>query len=68
MGETFTPEEITGLNDLRRRIANDGEYNEEELQTAFQLFRTKREEASQPKEKKTTTRAKKKDVDLSNLL
>lgn len=69
-GENFSTEEISHLNDLRRRIANGQEYSEEEVVVAIQLFAAKRAEALKmgaPSAKKSTGRKVTKTIDLDDL-
>lgn len=69
-GETFTLEELASLNDLRRRIANGHEYNEEEVSKAINLFQAKRAEALRAVEKPAKaakTSKSSKTIDLEDL-
>lgn len=69
MPEQYSVEEIADLNDLRRRIANGGEYTDDEVAKAISLFTRKRTEAAStapkaPKQKKTTVKT----IDLDDML
>lgn len=66
MPEQFTTEDLSQLNDLRRRIVNGESYTDEEVAQAIALFRQKRVEATQPKEKKKKTSVK--TISLDDLL
>jgi len=69
MPEAFTQEELVELNDLRRRIANGGEYTELELEKAISIFIEKRTQAASNSSAKTKeAKAKAVKVDLDDLL
>ena len=68
MPENFTPEELADLNDLRRRIANGGEYNETEVAEAIKLFMDKRAEAAKVDKPKKKAASKRTTIDLDDML
>ena len=67
MPEQFSVEDLTNLNDLRRRIAADGVYTDEEVAKAISLFTVKREEALAEAKPKPKTKSKVIAIDLDDL-